>query len=81
VNLNSDDTILIDSEEDIEINAVRDVHIGDDYSRNVVILPGGTLYLKYAAADMRNWAGKPPEYVWDALNRIASALAALGKIP
>lgn len=62
------------------VNGV-DVHIGDNGTRDVIVLPTHMLWLKYTPADVQNWSGTPPSYVWDALNRIAAALTASGHRP
>jgi hypothetical protein len=62
------------------INGV-DVHIGDNGTQDVIVLPTRTLFLKYTPADAGSWTGTPPAYVWDALSRLAAALAASGHKP
>lgn len=62
------------------VNGV-DVHIGDNGTQDVIVLPTRVLFLKYTPAQASNWAGTPPAYVWDALNRIAAALSANGTKP
>lgn len=79
--LTNDSNITVSSNATVEINAVDGVHIGDGNTSDVVILPAGTLFLKFVAAQPEHWAGESPRYVWDALDRIAAALAASGHQP
>lgn len=58
-----------------------DVHIGDNGTQDVIVLPSRVLFLKYAPAEPQSWAGTPPAFVWDAINRLAAALAASGSKP
>lgn len=84
----SDGSLQCRAAADIELTPDRnlylngvDVHIGDNGSHDVIVLPSHTLFLKYTPADPQNWNGTPPAYVWDALNRLAAALAASGHKP
>lgn len=84
----SDGSLQCRATGDIELTPDRntyvngtDVHIGDNGTQDVIVLPTRFLFLKYTPADAGNWAGTPPAYVWDALNRIAAALSANGTKP
>jgi hypothetical protein len=61
------------------INGV-DVHIGDD-GTNDVILGGKRVLANFTPSQPIDWLGLPPTYLHDAVNRIASVLAALGHKP
>jgi hypothetical protein len=79
--ISDDHNIQISANGQLDINAAEGVHIGDANTSEVVIDPAGMLFLKFHAADPADWEGDAPTYVWQALNRIASALAASGHKP
>jgi hypothetical protein len=78
-------TSVIDTEikanRSVYINAGSDVHIADGGTRNVIILPSDRAYIKYTPANPSDWKDPKPAYVWDALDRLATALSALGVKP
>ena len=58
-----------------------DVHIGDDGTKDLILSATETVFTKFIANQPEHWEGEPPKYEWDAINRLASACAALGKKP
>lgn len=71
--------ITLRPERNTYINGI-DVHIGDD-GTNDLILAGKRVLANFTPAQPIDWLGLPPTYLHDAVNRIASVLAAMGHKP
>lgn len=79
------DQVLVNIRDDgtIYVNAVGDVHVGDGGTKNVILTAEKTVYTKFQVADRVDWDPErdPPQYEWDALNRLARACSLLGIKP
>lgn len=72
--------VSVTPERNLYLNGI-DVHIGDDGTRNIILNPKDTIFAKFQAADPTDWYGQPPQWLWDAINRLAAALARSGHKP
>lgn len=72
--------ITLTPDRNLQLNGTQ-IHIGDIDTDDVIVNPGGTFFARFTANDPTDWSGPPPQWMSDAINRIAYALARAGWKP